>query len=101
MTTINQIVKAVETIDKSTTGLANAQCKLGQLLSSYKSERCESIKPKEFYGEIESPVIEKFGPIAHDEAAVFVPALALGGNEDVENMEVQKLLPHLMILSQL
>lgn len=55
----------------------------------------------EFYGEIELPVVGKFGPIKHDEAVVFVPALAFGGTKSIDNMESQKILPHLMILSQL
>jgi len=59
MTTINQIVKAVATIDKSTTSLANDQCKLGQLLNAYKDERCVEIKPKEFYSEIEGAISYK------------------------------------------
>ncbi len=55
----------------------------------------------DFYGEIEIPVVEKFGPIQSDEAIVYVPALALGGDESLENMEPQKVIPHLKILSQL
>ncbi|GAA3628578.1 GAD-like domain-containing protein [Flavivirga jejuensis] len=56
---------------------------------------------KQFYGEVELAVVDKFGPIAHDEAVVYVPALALGGDEKLGNMEALKLIPHLMILSQL
>lgn len=56
---------------------------------------------EEFFGEVELQVIEKFGPIAHDEAVVYIPALALGGEKKIENMEAQKIIPHLMILSQL
>ncbi|BDD07395.1 GAD-like domain-containing protein [Aureibacter tunicatorum] len=56
---------------------------------------------KDFYGKMEQNAVEKFKLIKHDEAAVFVPSLALGGEESRDNLQLQKLLPHLFILAQL
>ncbi len=53
------------------------------------------------YGEIELEVIEKYGPLAYDECFAFVPALALGGDESLANMQKVKVKEHLEMLAQL
>ena len=47
------------------------------------------------------PAVERLGEPAFDECFAYVPALALGGSEKVENIQKVKLREHLMILSQL
>jgi hypothetical protein len=55
----------------------------------------------ECYGEVELKVIDELGPLAFDESYAFVPALALGGSEEIEDMQKVKTLVHLDFLSQL
>ena len=45
--------------------------------------------------------VERLGEPAFDECFAYVPALALGGSEKVENIQKVKLREHLLILSQL
>ncbi len=47
------------------------------------------------------PALEKLGECAYDECYAYVPALALGGAEKVENLQKVKLREHMMILSGL
>lgn len=54
----------------------------------------------EAYGLIEIPALEKYGPVEIDECLTFVPALVLGGDEDIRNIQKVKLKENLEILSQ-
>jgi hypothetical protein len=47
------------------------------------------------------PAVERLGEPAFDECFAYVPALALGGSEKVENIQKVKLREHLSILSQI
>jgi hypothetical protein len=47
------------------------------------------------------PALETLGECAFDECYAYVPALALGGAEKVENLQKVKLREHMMILSGL
>lgn len=47
------------------------------------------------------PALERLGPCAYDECYAYVPALAFGGSEKVENLHKVKLREHLAILSQM
>jgi hypothetical protein len=47
------------------------------------------------------PAVERLGEPAFDECFTYVPALALGGSEKVENIQKVKLREHLSILSQI
>ncbi len=44
---------------------------------------------------------EKLGPLAYDECYGYVPILAVGGAESVENMQKVKIKEHIAIISQL
>jgi hypothetical protein len=48
-----------------------------------------------------NPALQRLGECAYDECYAYVPALALGGSEKVENLEKVKLREHISILSQL
>lgn len=54
-----------------------------------------------FYGDFELAVVDRFGEIQYDEMATFVPAISIGGDEDLANIQLQKIIPQLFILSQL
>ncbi len=54
----------------------------------------------EAYGKIEIPALEKYGSVEIDECLTFVPALVLGGDEDIRNIQKVKLKENLEILSQ-
>ena len=54
----------------------------------------------EWYGHIELPALDKYGPVAIDECLTFVPALVLGGDEDLNNIQKVKLKVNLQILAQ-
>lgn len=45
-------------------------------------------------------VLKKLGPVKQDECYGFVPALPLGGKEDVKNLQKMQLKPYLEMLSQ-
>ncbi|OUM05286.1 glutamyl-tRNA amidotransferase [Pseudomonas syringae] len=47
------------------------------------------------------PALEKLGPLKSDEMYGFVPALALGGPMELENLQKVKTIEHLTFLSQL
>ncbi|UQW74463.1 GAD-like domain-containing protein [Pseudomonas avellanae] len=47
------------------------------------------------------PALEKLGPLKSDEMYGFVPALALGGAMELENLQKVKAIEHLTFLSQL
>ncbi len=47
------------------------------------------------------PALAKLGPLAHDEMYGFVPALALGGSDDLKHLKKIKAVEHLVILAQL
>ncbi|HWI93204.1 MAG TPA: T6SS immunity protein Tdi1 domain-containing protein [Flavisolibacter sp.] len=53
------------------------------------------------YGKIELKINKKYGQMKADECYTFVPALALGGKESIENMEKVKIKENLSILAQL
>ncbi|MDY0933122.1 T6SS immunity protein Tdi1 domain-containing protein [Chryseobacterium sp. CFBP8996] len=57
-------------------------------------------RESEWYGNIELPALEKYGPVEIDECLTFVPALVLGGDEDIRNIQKVKLKENLEILSQ-
>ncbi|HRB72198.1 MAG TPA: DUF1851 domain-containing protein [Flavobacterium sp.] len=54
----------------------------------------------EAYGNIEFPAVERYGPVAIDECLTFVPALVLGGSEDINHIQKVKLKENLKILAQ-
>jgi len=54
----------------------------------------------EAYGLVEFPALDKYGPVAIDECLTFVPALALGGDEDLDTIQKVKLKENLKILAQ-
>lgn len=54
----------------------------------------------EAYGLIELPALEKYGPVEIDECLTFVPALVLGGTEDLNTIQKVKLKEHLQLLAQ-
>lgn len=54
----------------------------------------------DFYNLLE-PSLRKFGPIAEGEMYGFVPALAMGGSEDIEHLQKLRAPEHLSLLSQL
>jgi len=56
---------------------------------------------RECYGKFELKAIEKHGPLEHDECYTFTPALALGGNESISNLQKVKLIENLEMLSEL
>ena len=56
---------------------------------------------RECYGKFEINSIEKYGTLAFDECYSFVPALALGGSEKVEELHKVKIFENLDLLSQL
>jgi len=56
---------------------------------------------EECYGKIELKVNQKLDAPAYDECYAFFPALALGGNENISNMEKVKVIEHLNFLAQL
>ncbi|MBK9450216.1 MAG: DUF1851 domain-containing protein [Bacteroidetes bacterium] len=56
----------------------------------------QSMQAKQF-----RPAVERLGEPAFDECFAYVPALALGGSEKVENIQKVKLREHLSILSQI
>lgn len=60
---------------------------------SYWNEDC--------YGKIEFKALKKFKKIGVNESVAFFPALALGGAENIENMQIVTTKEHLEILSQL
>lgn len=53
------------------------------------------------YGKTELKAVEKHGPISYDECCTFLPALVLGGNEDVTAMKKVKVKENLELLAQL
>lgn len=57
-------------------------------------------RESEWYGKIEVPALEKYGPVAIDECLAFVPALVLGGDEDVKNIQKVKIKEHIEIIAQ-
>lgn len=56
---------------------------------------------RECYGETEFKVLEKYGALSSDECYAYTPALALGGDEDIKNIEKVKIKTHLELLAQL
>lgn len=54
----------------------------------------------EWYGHLELPVLDKYGPVAIDECLSFVPALVLGGEEQLKNIQKVKLKEQLQLLAQ-
>jgi hypothetical protein len=56
---------------------------------------------KNCYGNIELKVIDKHVTIAYDECLTFVPALALGGSENVTKMKKVKIKENLELLAQI
>lgn len=54
----------------------------------------------EWYGHLELPALDKYGPVTIDECLTFVPALVRGGDEDIRNIQKVKLKENLEILSQ-
>ncbi len=56
----------------------------------------QSMQAKQF-----RPAVERLGEPAIDECFAYVPALALGGSEKVENIQKVKLREHLSILAQI
>lgn len=54
----------------------------------------------EWYGHVELPALDKYGPIAIDECLTFVPALVFGGDENIENIQKVKLKENLQLLAQ-
>ncbi|MFR0675022.1 GAD-like domain-containing protein [Enterobacterales bacterium AW_CKDN230030176-1A_HGKHYDSX7] len=59
-----------------------------------------SIESSDFLGFF-SRARKKLGPLKSDEMYGFVPALMLGGSEELENLEKVKIIEHLTFLSQL
>jgi hypothetical protein len=57
-------------------------------------------REREAYGLIEIPALEKYGPVEIDECLTFVPALVLGGDEAIENIQKVKIKENLEILAQ-
>lgn len=57
-------------------------------------------RESEAYGWIEIPALEKYGPVEIDECLTFVPALVLGGDEDIETIKKVKIKENLEILSR-
>ncbi|MDC7125210.1 MAG: DUF1851 domain-containing protein [Spirochaetales bacterium] len=60
----------------------------------------ETFWNRECYGKFEIPVIEKFGKLTREECYTFVPALHLGGNESMKNIEKGNIKTVLDLLSQ-
>ena len=56
---------------------------------------------RECYGKFELKAIEKYGSLNYDECYTFVPALALGGDEKIGNLQKVKIKENLEILAQL
>lgn len=54
----------------------------------------------EWYGHLELPALDKYGPVAIDECLTFVPALVLGGEEQLKNIQKVKLKEQLQLLAQ-
>lgn len=54
----------------------------------------------EAYGLIEIPALEKYGPVEIDECLTFVPALVLGGDEDIKSIQKVKIKENIEILSK-
>ncbi len=52
-------------------------------------------------GKLEVAAIDKYGPLQHNECYTFVPALALGGDMSVDNLQKVSILENLEILAQL
>jgi hypothetical protein len=55
---------------------------------------------KMFYKDLFDKAVKKLGPLKPDECYGFVPALPLGGKEDVKNLQKIQLKPYLEMLSQ-
>lgn len=47
------------------------------------------------------PAKEKLGEIAYDECYGYVPILAIGGSEKIENLQKVKIKEHISIIAQL
>ena len=56
---------------------------------------------EDLYGDIEYPALDRYGSPQHDECIGFFPALALGGNEDIEKMRKVKIREYIVISAQL
>lgn len=54
----------------------------------------------EAYGLTEFPALETYGPVAIDECLSFMPALALGGEEQLKNIQKVNLKEQLQLLAQ-
>lgn len=54
----------------------------------------------EWYGHLELPALDKYGPVAIDECLAFMPALVLGGEEDIDSIRKVKLKEHLVLLAK-
>lgn len=61
----------------------------------------ESWWNRECFGTIELKALKEYGSINHNTCLTFVPALKLGGNQNVSKMEKVDILEHLNLLSQL
>lgn len=54
----------------------------------------------EAYGRFEFPVVEQYGSVAIDECLAFVPALVLGGEENISNIQKVKLKEQIQLLAK-
>ncbi len=71
--------------------------KLNRFLEGYAGSRL--YMEDEWYGDIELPALDKYGPVAIDECLTFVPSLALGGDETIQNIQKVKLKENLTLLA--
>ncbi|HEY0608095.1 MAG TPA: T6SS immunity protein Tdi1 domain-containing protein [Chitinophaga sp.] len=59
-----------------------------------------SISGDLLFANIYDEALKKLGPVKHDECYGFVPAVPLGGPEDVNNLQITQMYPYLEMLAQ-
>lgn len=72
--------------------------KLNRFLEGYAGSRI--YMEDEWYGDKELPALDKYGPVAIDECLTFVPALVLGGDENIDTIQKVKLKENMQLLAQ-
>ena len=93
--------------DKIFVGLINYRKKdcytlssrFGRFITQEPTHFLEFNKPK-LQCENYEPAVQMFGKLNYDECFGYVPLLAWGGSEKVENLQKMKILPHIDLMSQ-